>query len=62
MGKRPSSVAKSCSPSCVAASNPAIYFAAKRMEMVGMLRPGTALMLAATLPNTTKAPKKGDKR
>lgn len=36
------------------------YFIAKRMEDVGMLRPGQALMLAATLPNKQpKAPKKG---
>lgn len=28
------------------------YFLATRMESVGMLRPGQALMLAATLPST----------
>jgi hypothetical protein len=41
--------------------NPATYFIAKRMESVGMLRPGQALMLAATLPNRTqsKTPKRG---
>lgn len=39
--------------------SPDTYFIAKRMEMVGRLRPGQALMLAATLPN--KAPKKGKK-
>lgn len=40
--------------------NPATYFIAKRMEGVGMLRPGQALMLAATLPN--KALKKGKRK
>lgn len=40
--------------------NPATYFLARRMESVGMLRPGQALMLAATLPN--KAPKKGKRK
>ena len=39
--------------------SPATYFVAKRMEKAGMLRPGHALMLAATLPN--KVPKKGKK-
>ncbi len=39
--------------------SPATYFVAKRMEKAGMLRPGQALMLAATLPN--KVPKKGKK-
>lgn len=34
----------------------ATYFIAKRMETAGMLRPGHALMLAATLP--TKLPKR----
>jgi hypothetical protein len=38
----------------------ATYFIATRMERVGMLRPGQALMLAATLPN--KAPKKGRRK
>jgi len=43
-------------------TNPATYFIAKRMEFAGMLRPGQALMLAATLPNRTpKAPKRGKK-
>jgi hypothetical protein len=42
--------------------SPATYFIAKRMEDVGMLRPGQALMLAATLPNRTpKTPKRGKK-
>lgn len=41
--------------------DPATYFLAKRMEGVGMLRPGGALMLAATLPNATRKPKKGKK-
>lgn len=42
--------------------SPATYFLAKRMESVGMLQPGQALMLAATLPNRTpKAPKRGKK-
>lgn len=40
----------------------ATYFLATRMERVGMLRPGQALMLAATLPKTTKAPKKGKRK
>jgi hypothetical protein len=40
--------------------SPATYFLAKRMESVGMLRPGQALCLAATLPN--KAPKKGKRK
>lgn len=31
--------------------SPSTYFLAKRMEGNGMLRPGQALMLAATLPN-----------
>jgi hypothetical protein len=42
--------------------SPATYFVAKRMEDRGLLRPGTALMLAATLPNTKPAPKKGKRR
>jgi hypothetical protein len=40
--------------------DPATYFIAKRMETAGMLRPGQALMLAATLP--TKLPKKGKRK
>lgn len=40
--------------------DPATYFIAKRMEHAGMLRPGAALMLAATLP--TKPPKKGKRK
>jgi len=40
--------------------SPSTYFIATRMEQVGMLRPGQALMLAATLPN--KAPKKGKRK
>jgi hypothetical protein len=40
--------------------SPATYFIAKRMESAGMLRPGQALQLAATLPN--KAPKKGKRK
>lgn len=44
----------------------ATYFVARRMERAGMLRPGQALMLAATLPNATKPqargkPKRGKK-
>lgn len=40
--------------------SPVTYFLATRMERAGMLRPGQALMLAATLPNRTpKAPKRG---
>lgn len=40
---------------------PDTYFLATRMERNGMLRPGQALMLAATLPNT-KPPARGTKR
>jgi hypothetical protein len=40
--------------------DPQTYFLARRMESVGMLRPGQALMLAATLPN--KQPKKGKRK
>lgn len=40
--------------------DPRTYFIATRMERAGMLRPGRALMLAATLP--TKAPKKGKRK
>lgn len=39
--------------------SPSTYFIARRMEMAGMLRPGQALMLAATLPDKPKAPKRG---
>lgn len=39
--------------------SPATYFIAKRMEDAGILRPGQALMLAATLPDVTKKPKRG---
>ena len=42
--------------------DPATYFLARRMENAGMLRRGHALMLAATLPNTSKTPKKGTKK
>ena len=41
--------------------SPATYFIAKRMENNGMLRPGHALMLAATLPNKIAKPKRGKK-
>lgn len=40
--------------------DPSTYFLARRMENVGMLRPGQALMLAATLPS--KPPKKGKRK
>ena len=40
--------------------SPSTYFIGTRMERAGMLRPGQALMLAATLPN--KAPKKGKRK
>lgn len=40
----------------------ATYFTARRMESVGLLRPGQALMLAATLPNNIKPPKKGKRK
>jgi hypothetical protein len=39
--------------------DPNTYFIAKRMETAGMLRPGQALMLAATLPNTKKPQSRG---
>lgn len=42
--------------------NSATYFIAKRMEQRGMLRPGQALMLAATLPNTVNKPKRSVKK
>lgn len=45
--------------------NPATYFLAKRMERAGMLVPGQALQLAATLPNKVKAaraPRKGKRK
>ena len=50
--------------------SPSTYFIAKRMEDAGMLRPGQALMLAATLPNRARtrttngqfaSPKRGKK-
>jgi hypothetical protein len=41
--------------------SPGTYFVAKRMETAGMLRPGQALMLAATLPNKV-SPKRGKKK
>ena len=42
--------------------SPATYFIAKRMENAGMLRPGQALQLAATLPDKVKPPKKGKRK
>jgi hypothetical protein len=44
--------------------DPATYFTALRMENVGMLRPGQALMLAATLPTKPRpgAAKRGKKK
>lgn len=39
--------------------DPATYFLGKRMEANGMLRPGQALALAATLPNTKKSQSSG---
>ena len=43
--------------------SPATYFIAKRMEQAGMLNPGQALMLAATLPNVqAKVTKKGKRK
>lgn len=42
--------------------SPATYFLAKRMEHAGMLRPGAALMLAATLPDNSKPQRKKGKR
>ena len=40
--------------------DPATYFLGKRMERAGVLRPGAALMLAATLPK--KSAKKGKRK
>lgn len=37
----------------------ATYFLGTRMERAGVLRKGQALMLAATLPSTTKPPARG---
>jgi len=43
--------------------SPATYFLARRMENVGMLRRGQALMLAATLPNNqAKTTRKGKRK
>ena len=42
--------------------SPATYFLALRMETAGMLRPGQALMLAATLPNKAKSSKRSTKK
>lgn len=39
--------------------DPATYFIARRMECAGMLLPGHALMLAATLPTKTTKPQRG---
>jgi hypothetical protein len=38
--------------------SPATYFIARRMERAGMLRPGQALQLAATLPTKVKKGKR----
>lgn len=46
--------AKAGVPSKTVTYNPDTYFIAKRMERAGMLRPGQALQLAATLPNKAK--------
>lgn len=35
------------------------YFVAKRLEAAGLLRPGQALMLAASLPSRLKPPARG---
>ena len=42
--------------------SPAMYFIAKRMEHAGMLRPGQALLLAATLPNKALSAKKARRK
>lgn len=39
--------------------NPATYFLGLRMQRAGMLRPGQALQLAATLPNSSKPQTRG---
>lgn len=62
MAKGLPSKAKVGVPGKTVSISPATYFIARRMESVGMLRPGQALMLAATLPNTTKPPKKGKRK
>lgn len=41
--------------------DPSTYFIAKRMETAGMLRPGQALMLAATLAKKSRPTKRGKK-
>jgi hypothetical protein len=53
--------AKAGVPGKTVTYSPATYFTAKRMENAGMLRPGQAFMLAATLPDKVK-PLKKDKR
>ncbi len=42
--------------------DPATYFLAKRMETAGMLQPGHALMLAATLRKPSRTAKKGKRK
>lgn len=54
--------AKAGIPGKTVTYSPATYFIAKRMENAGMLRPGQALMLAATLPDKVKPPKKGNRK
>lgn len=54
MGNGLPSKAKVGVPGQLVTIDPATYFLGTRMERNGMLRPGQALMLAATLPKTTK--------
>lgn len=42
--------------------SPVTYFLATRMERAGMLRPGQALLLAATLPNKALSAKKARRK
>lgn len=59
MSKGLPSKARVGTPSAGVSISPATYFIAKRMERAGMLNPGHALMLAATLPNTKKPQTRG---
>lgn len=46
-------------PGRTVAISPDTYFLAKRMENAGMLRPGAALMLSATLKKPSRTARKG---
>jgi hypothetical protein len=60
MANRVPTKAKVGVPGRTVAIDTATYFLGTRMERNGMLRPGQALMLAATLPNTTKPRTRGN--